>query len=156
VAFDPQETCSRESMVAWTTLCNLHVPEKRRVKLEDVTDVLSERGRLKPFPPRHVRHFAESYLLDFVGQNLSSGLIGRSHPVGDKFLQQRNLGPAVPGAFPVAHDAEVDGGINDVRRMPPCMQQVPAALVRWFLACAHDLHRRPVHSLEDDVEADRL
>ena len=143
-------------MVAWTTLCNLHVPENRRVKLEDVTDVLSERGRLKPFPPRHVRHFAESYLLDFVGQKLSSRLIGRSHPVGDELLQLRNVGPAVPGALPVAHDAEVDGGIDDVRRVPPCMEQVPAALVRWLLACARDLHRRPVHPLEDDLEADRL
>src|SRR5262249_8029259 len=83
---DPQETCnSRESSAAWTTLCNLQhvrhfakshlldfvgqklssrlidrshpdVQESRPVKLEDVTDVLSECGRLKPFPPRARRH----------------------------------------------------------------------------------------------------
>jgi hypothetical protein len=101
--------------VAWTTLRNLRVPENRRVKLEDVTDVLSEGGRLKPFSPRHVRHFAESHLLDFVGPKLPSRLIGRSHPVGDELLQLRDVRPAVPAAQP-AREAEVHGWINDVSR----------------------------------------
>src|SRR5215475_8843711 len=107
------------SRVAWTRLRNLHVPENRRVKLEDVTDVLSECGRLKPFTPRYVRHFAESHLLDFVSQKFPSRLIGRSHPVSDELLQLRNVGPANPGAFAVAHDAQVDGGIDDVGALQP-------------------------------------
>ena len=76
-------------MVGWTSLCNLHVPENRRVKLEDVTDVLSECGRLKPLSPRHVRHFAESQLLDFVGEQFPSCLIGSTDPVGNELLQLR-------------------------------------------------------------------
>src|SRR6516165_4405661 len=91
-------TNRRESSVASTTLCNLHVPKNRRIKLEDVANVLSECGRLKPFPPRHVCHFAESHLLDFVSQTFPSRLIGRSHPVGDELVQKGNLWPAVPGA----------------------------------------------------------
>src|SRR6516162_5372167 len=121
------------SSIASTTLYNLHVPENWRIKLEDVTHVLSECGRLKPFPARHVCHFAESHLLDFVSQTFPSRLIGRSHPVGDELVQQGNLWPAVPGAFAVAHDAEVDGGVDDVRRVPPRMEQVPATLVRRLL-----------------------
>ena len=133
-------TTTIPSRVAWTTLRNLHVPENRRVKLEDVTDVLSKGGRLKPFPPRHVRHFAESHLLDFVGPKLPSRLIGRSHPVGDELLQLRDVRPAVPAALP-AREAQVHGWINDVSPLQPSMEQVPAALVGCLLTCARNEHR---------------
>jgi hypothetical protein len=121
-------------------LCNLHVPEKRRRKLADVADVLSERGRLNPFSPRHVRHFAESQLLNFVGQKLPSRLIGRSRPVGDELLQLRNVWPAVPGALPATRDAEVNNGIDDPKRTSrPIARHVRAAewgVVIWPLKAA--------------------
>src|SRR6266496_6840649 len=75
-----------------------HVPEDRRSKLEDIPDVLSEGRRLDPFSPRHVRHFAESYLLDLVGELLAFRFIGRAHPVGDELLERRDVRPAEPGA----------------------------------------------------------
>src|SRR5271169_2065891 len=64
-----------------STLRDPDVPKKRRSELEDTLDVFSERGRLDPFSPRHVRHFAQSDLLDLVGEALSFGLIGGAHPV---------------------------------------------------------------------------
>jgi hypothetical protein len=47
--------------------------------------------RLDPFSPRHVRHFAESDLLDLVGKLLPFRLIGRAHPVGDELLELRDI-----------------------------------------------------------------
>src|SRR6266478_3292291 len=79
-----------------------HVPENRRSELEDVPDVLSEGRRLDPFSPRHVRHFAESDLLDFVGELLPFRLIGRAHPVGDELIELRDVRPpCLLGAAPV-------------------------------------------------------
>src|SRR6266478_8193336 len=92
-----------------------HVPENRRSELEDVPDVLSEGRRLEPFSPRHVRHFAESDLLDLVGELLPFRLIGRAHPVRDELLELRDVRPAEPGARARARYAKVDGGIDDVR-----------------------------------------
>src|SRR6516225_86510 len=79
------------SRVASTTLCNFHVPENRRIKLEDVADVLSECGRLKPFPPRHIRHFAESHLDRMAGPiilRLPDGPMQVCHLVHD--VEQRS------------------------------------------------------------------
>src|SRR5262249_53919198 len=104
-------------------LCELCVPKNWRFELEDVTDILSEGCRLDPFSPRHVRHFGESKLLDFVGELLAFGLIARAHPVGDKLVELRNFWPAEPGVRACARHAEVDGGIDDVRRLPPRMKQ---------------------------------
>jgi hypothetical protein len=139
-----------------TRLRNLHVPENRRRKLENVTDVLSKSRRLKPFSIWHVRHLAERDLLNLVRELAAFRLIGRAYPVGNELLQLRHVGPAVPAALPSASDPEMDGRINNVRRLPPCKEQVPPALVGGLLACAHDEHRRPIHPPEDDLEADRL
>jgi hypothetical protein len=65
---------------AWLGLRDPHVPKNRRCELENVPDVLTEGGRLEPFAPRHVRHLAESDLLDLVGELLSLRLISRAPP----------------------------------------------------------------------------
>jgi len=75
-------------------LCELCVPKNWRSELEDVTDILSEGCRLDPFSPRHVRHFGESKLLDFVGELLAFGFIARAHPVADELVELRNFWPA--------------------------------------------------------------
>src|SRR5215470_20206598 len=75
-------------------LCELCVPKNWRSELEDVTDILSEGCRLDPFSPRHIRHFGESKLLDFVGELLAFGFIARAHPVGDELVELRNFWPA--------------------------------------------------------------
>ena len=72
-------------------LRELHVPEKRRSELENVPDVLSERRRLNPFSPRHVSNFAESDLLDLVGELLPFHLVGCAHPVGDELFELRDV-----------------------------------------------------------------
>src|SRR5262249_47348906 len=120
---------SSESSFAWNTLCNPHVPENRRSELEDSSDVLSEGRRLNPFSPRAVGTFAEGNFLDLAGELLAFGFIGRAHPIGDELLELRDVRPAEPGAWARARHAEVDGGIDHVRRHPPRVQQVPAALV---------------------------
>jgi hypothetical protein len=124
----PPSLTHRRHAAPRSILCDLHVPENRCSELEDVPDVPAEGRRLDPFSPRHVRHFAESHLLDFVGPKLPSRLIGRSRPVGDELLQLRDVRPAVPAALP-AREAEVHGWINDVSPLQPSMEQVPAALV---------------------------
>jgi hypothetical protein len=45
-------------------LRQLHLPEKTESKFEDVSNNLSERGRLGPLNPRHVCYFIKSYSLD--------------------------------------------------------------------------------------------
>src|ERR1700730_16548624 len=63
---------------------DLHVPENRSAKLEDVPDVLAEGRWLDPFSPRHVRHFAESDLLDVASELLPFRFISRAHPVDNE------------------------------------------------------------------------
>src|SRR6478672_1384057 len=114
-------SCWTASMAAWgrpTTwigLRHLHVPENRRSELEHVADVLAEGRRLEPFPPRHVGHFAESDFLDLAGELLAFRFIASAHPVGDELLELRDVRPAEPGARARARQAEVYGGIDDVR-----------------------------------------
>src|SRR5215470_12585764 len=122
-------------------LCELCVPKNWRSELEDVTDILSEGCRLDPFSPRHIRHFGESKLLDFVGELLAFGLIARTHPVADELVELRNFWPAEPGVRACARHAEVDGGIDDVRRLPPRMKQVPAALFRRLVGAGDERRR---------------
>jgi hypothetical protein len=121
--------------MTWIGLRHLHVPENRRSELEHVADVLAEGRRLEPFPPRHVGHFAESDFLDLAGELLAFRFIASAHPVGDELLELRDVRPAEPGARARARQAEVYGGIDDVRRQPPREKQVPAALVGRLLAC---------------------
>src|SRR5215472_10959047 len=109
-------------------LCELCVPKNWRSELEDVTDILSEGCRLDPFSPRHIRHFGESKLLDFVGELLAFGLIARTHPVADELVALRNFSPAKPGIRACARHGEVDGWIDDVGRLPPDMNEVADAL----------------------------
>src|SRR5260370_5257059 len=132
------------------------VPEKRHSELEDIPDVLSEGRRLEPFSPRYVRHFAESDLLNLFGELLPFCLIGRAHPVGDELLELRTVRPAEPGTRACARHAEGDGGIDDLRPLPPRVKQVPAALIGRLLARPDNQVRRPLRRLEDDLEADRL
>src|SRR5262249_34346448 len=80
-------------------LRELHVPENRRSELENVPDVLSEGCRLNPFSPRHVCDFAESDLLDLVGDLLSFHLVSCAHPVGDELFELRDVRPAEPRAW---------------------------------------------------------
>src|SRR5215469_6265279 len=100
-------------------LYQLHIPKYRRGEFEDVADAPSERGRLGPFTPRHVGHFTESNSLDLIGQPQSFGLVGGTHPLGDELLELRHIGPAKPGPRTCARHAEVDGGIDDIRSLPP-------------------------------------
>src|SRR5215471_11637909 len=64
------------------SLCDLRVPKNRCSKLEDVTDVLTEGGRLHPFSPRHVGYFAQSDLLNLVGEPQARRFIRCTYPVG--------------------------------------------------------------------------
>src|SRR5262245_17952061 len=142
--------------VAELGLSDLYVPENRRSELEHIPDVLAEGARLDPFSPRHVRHFAQSDLLNLIGELLAFRFIGRAHPVSHELLDLRDIGPAEPGARACARQAKVDGGIGDVRRMPPREKQVPATLRGRLLACSRDQVCRKIHRLENDLEADRF
>src|SRR5215813_15556735 len=135
-------------------LPNLHVPEKRCTELEHVPNILSKGCWLDSFSPRQVRHFAESNFLDLVGELFLVSLSGHAQPVGDELVELRDVRPTKPGARACARDAEVDGRIEDVSALPPRVKQVPATFVGRLLACPHDQARRPIHRLEDDLEAD--
>src|SRR5262249_1881760 len=137
-------------------LCDFRVPKNRCSKLEDVTDVLTEGGRLDPFSPRHVRHFAQSDLLNLVGEPQALRFIRCAHPVGDEPFELRNIRPPIPGIRARARYAEVNGRIDHVSRLIPCKKQVPAALLGRLLAFAYSEVRRPIHCPEYDLEADRL
>jgi hypothetical protein len=122
------ETNRLEPDIDWTNLCDLCVPKNWCSELEDIMDVLSEGRRLDPFPPRYIWDFAESELLDFVRELLAFCLIGRTQPIDDELLELRHIRPAAPGVRACPRYAEVDGGIDDLCRLPPCVKQVPADL----------------------------
>jgi hypothetical protein len=50
----------------------------------------------------------------------------------------------------------MDGWIRDICRFEPRMEQVPSTLVGWVPARAHKEIGRPVHGLENNLEADCL
>jgi hypothetical protein len=83
-------------------------------------------------------------------------LIGRAHPVDDELLKLRDVRPAEPGARAGARNAEVDGGIDDVRPLPPRVKQVPAALIGRLPARPDNQLRRPIRCPEDDLEAEKV
>src|SRR5436190_8338063 len=137
-------------------LGDLHVPENRRAELENIPDVFPDGGRLEPFSPRHVGHFAESDPLDLVGEVLLFWLVGCARPVGYERLELGDVRPTEPGTRLGARQSKVNRGIDDVSGLKIRMEQVPPALVGRLLERAYEEARRPIHRPEDYLEADRF
>src|SRR5215469_8234786 len=89
------------------------------LRLDDITDALSEGRGLEPFTPRYIGHFAESDFLELFGELLPFRVIGCSNLVGDEFLKLRDVWPAVPCARASPGQAKVNSGIIYVRGQPP-------------------------------------
>jgi hypothetical protein len=117
--------CGKLPLVCLAGLSHLHIPEKWCSELEHILHALAKSRRLNPFAPRHVSHFVQRNSLHFIGELLSSSVIGGAHPLVDQPLQLRDVRPPEPGSRTRTRQAKVDGGIDDVRGEPPSVKQIP-------------------------------
>src|SRR5262249_56208863 len=101
-------------------------------------------------------YLSQSDCLDLVGELLAFRLIRRAHPLCCELVELRDVGPAEPGVLAGTQHPEMNCGIDQIRRLPPRVKQVPAAAAGRAFPAAHDEARRPVHRPEVDVEADTL
>src|SRR5690242_9863090 len=107
---------------------HLHVPEDRCAELEHALDVLPERARRDELPPRHVRDLVVGEELDLLRELLLLGGVRFAHPLGPEPLHVLAGRPAEPGLLAGAVDERVDGGVDDVERGRPRVEDVPPAL----------------------------
>jgi hypothetical protein len=107
---------------------NFTFQKSRHCELEDVADALAEGRRLEPFAPWHVRHLAESDLLDLVGELLLLRLIGRAHPVVPlSLLIRADASYSNNDHFVALHEVR---GWPDIPQLDKLVTSTPSVLAR--------------------------